>query len=668
MTCFCADAIDFTELLRRKLKHRFVGRAAVFDGIKAWLGQADAAAASRFLLISGDPGVGKSALMAELVGNVKDGRESRLESKLGAQLLGFHICSYDTTKTLSASDFVRSVADMCKKRLPSYAAALRNTPKARKVLEEAACVADPVEAFATGVLHPLKHLLEGQWCLLVDSLDESLAAGNVLTIAELLAHPRVAAALPARLRLIATSRRVPRVEQMFRDAKVLPIHAQSERGRADVSQFVTELLRESEFKSLLTLADKQCPAGARKVGPASWLVQNVSDYADGNFLACTMILADLCASSSGPECSLRIDSLPHVPKGLDKYYFWSFSTRFGSSSGATWKRLEPLLRIVAVRGVAYPALMEVCLRLSSPDFADSDFRDFQHQISSFIVLNERGAWSFHHKSLCDWLLDVSNEYRCGHQDQISLQFGCTCLLAVHWFLCRRAACGVLPCIKELLQGHISDPSRGIEAASRVALEPVFRQYDWSVMLTAASQDLEKARPELSIALKTLREFRTGCLPDRKFGTGESRSCQHVLRQGGVYAIHSLILDWNISPDVVDDSGEPALHFFAGCRDVPVVWNRARALLERGAAVNLVDDSFNTALHIACGHDEGSGMVKLLLEFKADSSLDNARGQTPLQIALTPPRAPSPVIDVLTTATATRQMARPAAPDDCIRVS
>ena len=57
-------SIDFSELMSRKLPEVFVGREWMFAKIKAWLDEKKTP--TPFLLITGDPGVGKSALVVEL--------------------------------------------------------------------------------------------------------------------------------------------------------------------------------------------------------------------------------------------------------------------------------------------------------------------------------------------------------------------------------------------------------------------------------------------------------------------------------------------------------------------------------------------------------------------------------------------------------------------------
>jgi hypothetical protein len=71
---------DFAALLHEK-RADFQGREWLFDEIDAWR----TAHAERALLITGDPGVGKSALVAQLV-----------VLNPGGQVLAYHCCQADT--------------------------------------------------------------------------------------------------------------------------------------------------------------------------------------------------------------------------------------------------------------------------------------------------------------------------------------------------------------------------------------------------------------------------------------------------------------------------------------------------------------------------------------------------------------------------------------------
>src|ERR1700730_7607620 len=96
---------DFKPLLAEKIKG-FTGREWLFQEIDEWR----ARGSSAVLLIAGEPGVGKSAIVAALV-----------HRNAAGQVLGYHCCRADTPATLEPAGLVRSLAAMFSARLDDYA-------------------------------------------------------------------------------------------------------------------------------------------------------------------------------------------------------------------------------------------------------------------------------------------------------------------------------------------------------------------------------------------------------------------------------------------------------------------------------------------------------------------------------------------------------------------
>lgn len=88
----------------------FTGREWLFDRVNAWLGTARSEPA---LLITGEPGIGKSAFIAELAHRNLDGR-----------VVAYHFCTREDRRTLEPGVFVMNLASMLAGRLPSFAPVL----------------------------------------------------------------------------------------------------------------------------------------------------------------------------------------------------------------------------------------------------------------------------------------------------------------------------------------------------------------------------------------------------------------------------------------------------------------------------------------------------------------------------------------------------------------
>ena len=105
-------ALDFQADLQ-KLVTDFTGRVWVFDEIDRWL--ADRQGAPLFLL-TGEPGVGKSAIAAQVVLTYPD-------------VIAYHFCIAGRNETIVPSTVLRSLAAQLGEKLPGYGTALANTIK-----------------------------------------------------------------------------------------------------------------------------------------------------------------------------------------------------------------------------------------------------------------------------------------------------------------------------------------------------------------------------------------------------------------------------------------------------------------------------------------------------------------------------------------------------------
>ena len=91
----CLPVLDFAAQLHEK-RQDFVGRQWLFDEIDAWR---VSSTRERALLIVGDPGIGKSAFVAEMI-----------HRNPGGQVLAYHVCRADDPETLRPSTVVMSFA------------------------------------------------------------------------------------------------------------------------------------------------------------------------------------------------------------------------------------------------------------------------------------------------------------------------------------------------------------------------------------------------------------------------------------------------------------------------------------------------------------------------------------------------------------------------------
>ena len=114
--------IDFTRHIDR-LTDRFTGREWLFEEhIEPWLENGN----EQFYLLTGEPGVGKSAIVAELIKRWQTQPGEEEQGKLAA----YHFCRAGDVETVRPGRVLRSIAAQLGKTLPHYGKALN------KVLEQ----------------------------------------------------------------------------------------------------------------------------------------------------------------------------------------------------------------------------------------------------------------------------------------------------------------------------------------------------------------------------------------------------------------------------------------------------------------------------------------------------------------------------------------------------
>ena len=163
-------AQDFTGYLAAK-REGFVGREWLFKRVIAWT----ASGTSRSMLIIGAPGLGKSAIVAEMV-----------EHREAMGVIAWFCCRWDYADQLAPRVFVEAIAASLADNLPAYAQALE-APELQTLLEKAQTGREvgPRTLFEQLVLSPLAKLPDPPpepRLILIDALDESLSCPRASSI------------------------------------------------------------------------------------------------------------------------------------------------------------------------------------------------------------------------------------------------------------------------------------------------------------------------------------------------------------------------------------------------------------------------------------------------------------------------------------------------------
>ncbi len=259
---------DFSRLIARKTEG-FVGRQWLFDAVDGFVGKQK----SGYVLILGDPGIGKSTLIAEMV-------------KRHGHPHHFNVRSEGIRRP---EDFLPSVsAQVIAKHGLGYSAippdVSRDATFFKAVLERAAA----------------KLLPEQRLFVLVDALDEADPAA-VQRGANTLYLP---ADLPPGVFLVVTSRRGAFQLQISCPEHTIDLKTEKENNFADVKLFAQSWLRREGIRDYIRAQD---------VGEMTF-VEEIVRLSEGNFMYLHYVLPEI---ETGTYKGRSFDTLP---VGLERYY------------------------------------------------------------------------------------------------------------------------------------------------------------------------------------------------------------------------------------------------------------------------------------------------------------------------------------------------------------
>jgi len=380
------EPLDFTAYLEEK-RRDFCGRQWLFDELDAWR---VASGNERALLITGDPGVGKTAIVAQLVHRNPHG-----------QVLAYHCCQADSRQTLDPGRFVRSIAAMIASRLDGYAAQLE-TPAVKDALSRSRTAEDPGGALEEGVLVPLERLPAPEHSpryILIDALDEALLWRAPTTIVNLLAT-RIDR-FPAWLRIVATTRKEPEVLNRLRGLRAKELDAHDPRNLQDIDQYVRHRLDTPNLAERLVASRTS----------AEQVCRVLREKSEGNFLYVRQALDGI------ERDQYRLDELERLPPGLYGLYQSFFERLFPDEASY----VEPCRLLQVLVAAAEPLdarhLAEACGWQE-----DRKFYALLRRLAQYLRQTRTdGAetYTLYHKSLADWLSDPQTRFftdpREGHR-------------------------------------------------------------------------------------------------------------------------------------------------------------------------------------------------------------------------------------------------------------
>lgn len=265
-----ADITDFTALIDEHTEE-FVGRRRF--GERLWAALDDDVFGSGYLFVYGEPGIGKTALLANLV------RERNLIHHFNSALVGI----------TSREQFLRNV---CAQLIVCY-----ELPGERL----------PADATShSGVLLDLLSRAAGRSdrvVVIIDAVDEAVAAENAEN--RLFLPP----ALPPGVFFVVTMRDPEDVELYVDEPRHLPLLETDAENQADVREYIAAFLARRRRVMTRRLGE----LGVREAEFADTL----ADRSEGNFMYLRHILRGICYETLG---GVDPGGIGDLPRGLRAYY------------------------------------------------------------------------------------------------------------------------------------------------------------------------------------------------------------------------------------------------------------------------------------------------------------------------------------------------------------
>jgi hypothetical protein len=394
-----------------KLTELFTGREWVFEEIDTWLNDKD----ERFFVLTGEPGVGKSAIAARLTQSHQN-------------IAAYHFCIAGESGTIQPNGVLLSLAAQLVEYFPDYAETLANIVKplrlsvkaeinaqtikdsvVRGVVIENLYTQSPQETLDIVLRRSLANLPnppEKPVLILVDSLDEAIthdAQENLITLLSGVSD------LPTWVRLIVTTRLdEKRVLSYLKTLKPYFYHLDelSQKSLEDVHIYVGRRVSNETIQARLLSSQTDSQS----------LVEQITELSKGNFLYTKVLLDDI---ESGGQ---SLDDLDALPKSMDEFYH-KFLMRLRSEWETKYQFIFGILTVTKAT-ITTEELINLIANNPVIEHAPSETRLNQAVgvVKQFFTV-ERNAYGqetyrLFHQSFRDYLLDLNRNpiFWCSPKD------------------------------------------------------------------------------------------------------------------------------------------------------------------------------------------------------------------------------------------------------------
>lgn len=349
---------EFQTLVGERTKE-FTGRDFIFKAIDELFASPDFP--SGYIVISGEPGIGKTALIAQLV-------------KRRGYVHHFNI---STQNIRHVRDFL---ANICAQLIVRYNLAHCSLPD--KATSDSGFLLQLLSEAAKVGEHPV--------VILIDAVDEAEDTGLVPTINRLYLPP----VLPEGVFCIITTRPKADYHLLVDRRKDIYLDDQDPTNLADVTQHIHSFIWLNADQMKLRIAQWNISQDE--------FVAVITQKSEGNFMYLTYVLRDI---RDGRLTATSIDDIGLLPKGLREYYQRHWRSMKAQDPERFEKYYQPVVCILAV--VREPVAVEQVVEwtgLSSMDVKEviSEWREF-FQVDTTQTGNQ--LYRFYHTSFQEFLRD-----------------------------------------------------------------------------------------------------------------------------------------------------------------------------------------------------------------------------------------------------------------------
>lgn len=377
---------------------------------------------SRGILLSGNSGTGKTAIILQLVEYSCFGRRYQtapaendgiicqanvLQDRLRAiasHVVAYHFCQADNNFTCLVPDFVHSLAaQLCQApQLSAYREYLLNEPHLQNILSVRECIADPERAMKMGILEPLANLrrvgkISAKNCIiLIDGLCEAEYHrpdhGDTITsfLAKLTEH------FPSWIRVIGTVRTL-----MLDYTKGLTFTKISLDGWNTNENLQKDIVDYITFRINHSPSIQKNISASKESGSQTKFIQYLVGLSKGSLLF-TKLSLDLIERG---YLVIKSSSYKVLPVSLAQIFLLHFNLRF--STATAYEKVSSILN-VCLASLNPMTLSEIFYSVNALVTRDSlDWDEFCfrfRQLSSFLVKRIDNTFMFFHPSFREWLI------------------------------------------------------------------------------------------------------------------------------------------------------------------------------------------------------------------------------------------------------------------------